>query len=61
MNSATHNHGLDSCLLLAKIPELILNNIFDPWMVTPLKNCLLFHYAHEKVADRKPLSERTVW
>ena len=28
--SATHKHGLDSCLFLAKIPELILDNTFDP-------------------------------
>ena len=61
INSATHKHGMDSCLFLDKIPELILDNTFDPWMVTPLKNCLLFHEAHEKVAGRKPLCERTVW
>ena len=30
INSATHEHGLDSCLFLDKIPELILDNTFDP-------------------------------
>ena len=30
INSVTHKHGLHSCLLLAKIPELILDNTFYP-------------------------------
>ena len=30
IDSATHKHGLDSCLFLDKIAELLLDNTFEP-------------------------------